>query len=329
VARTRSSRWHASVVSVLVSVIIPTFNRANYVSRAIRGAVDQWLFEGEVEVIVVDDGSTDNTADVVHMFDSVRYLCQSNRKEGAARNTGAAEALGTYLAFCDSDDFWLSGKLAADVARFEAGDRPALVYSRTLNVDEFDQPLGVRLLSTHEGDVFWPLAREAFMPMSTIAVRADAFRACGGFIEDPALSGTADWELWLRIAARWPVGFVDQARTCMRVHATSMLSTPGYMDRAMLSGVHYALLDPVVAQRVRGRENYVRACMYVTLALHSYRHRHRARSIRWLAQALAAWPRQVVDPRFLGATARALLGPGVVGALKRRPAHAHPEPVEG
>jgi len=322
-------RWHASVVAVLVSAIIPTFNRANYISRAIRGALDQRLVEGEVEVIVVDDGSTDNTADVVEAFDSVRYLHQSNRKEGAARNTGAAEAHGMYLAFCDSDDFWLAGKLAADVARFEASDRPALVYSRPLNVDEADRPLGVRLLSTCEGDVFWPLAREAFMPMSTIAVRADAFRACAGFIEDPRLSGTADWELWLRIAARWPVGFVDQAGTCMRVHATSMLSTPGYMDRAMLSGVHFALLDPVVAQRVRGRENYLRACMYVTLALHSYRHRRRARSIRWLAQALAAWPLQVADPRFLGATARALLGPGIVGALKRRPAHARPELVEG
>src|SRR5215472_15161373 len=127
-------RWHASVVAVLVSAIIPTFNRANYISRALRGALDQRLVEGEVEVIVVDDGSTDNTAEVVEAFDSVRYLRQSNRKEGAARNTGAAEAHGTYLAFCDSDDFWLAGKLAADVARFEASDRPALVYSRPLNV---------------------------------------------------------------------------------------------------------------------------------------------------------------------------------------------------
>ena len=308
-----------NVVAALVSAIIPTFNRADLVQRAIRGALEQTVTEGEVEVIVVDDESTDNTADVVRAFESVRYIRQTNRKEGAARNTGAQEAHGTYLAFCDSDDFWLPGKLAADVARFAAADRPALVYSRIRNVDELDRDLGIRQLPNHEGDVFWALAREAFMPMSSVAVRADSFRECGGFVEDARLSGTADWELWLRIAARWSVGFVDQTRTCMRVHSSSMLSTPGYMDQAMLAGVHYALTDPVVARRARGRERFIRACMYVTLALHAYRHQQRVRSTRWLLRALAAWPAQVADTRFLGAAARALLGPGIVGALKRRP----------
>jgi hypothetical protein len=108
----------------------------------------------------------------------------------------------------------------------------------------------------------------------------------------------------------------------MRVHASSMLATPGYMDQAMLSGVAYALRDPVVAARARGREQFLWACMYVTLALHAYRHRRRAASTRWLARALAAWPLQALDPRFLGAAARTLLGPSVVGTLKRRPSFA-------
>jgi hypothetical protein len=162
--------------------------------------------------------------------------------------------------------------------------------------------------------VFWALAREAFIPMSSVAVRAHAFRECGGFVEDARLSGTADWELWLRFASRWPVGFVEQTRTCMRVHAASMLSTPGYMDQAMLSGVDYALRDPVVAQRARGREDFIRACMYVTLALHAYRHGDRARSFGWLARAARAWPAR--------AAVRALAGQKVVGALKRQPATA-------
>jgi hypothetical protein len=309
-------------VSVVVSAVIPTYNRADYVRQAITSALEQHLPHGEVEVIVVDDESTDDTPEVVRSFESVRYIRQSNRKEGAARNTGAAQAQGTYLAFLDSDDFWLPGKLAADVERFEAADRPALVYSRVVNVDAADTALGVRRLQSPEGDVFWALAREAFMPMSSVAVRADAFRECGGFIEDVRLSGTADWELWLRLASRWPVGFVEQTRTCMRVHGSSMLSTPGYMDEAMLAGVQYALGDPVVARRAHGREAFLRACMYVTLALHAYRHHDQARSLGWLARALAAWPAQLFDSRFLGAAGRAVLGPGVVGALKRRPANA-------
>jgi glycosyltransferase involved in cell wall biosynthesis len=309
-------------VAVTVSAIIPTYNRAGYVGRAIRGALDQELTEGEVEVIVVDDESTDNTADVVRAFPGVRFIRQPNRKEGAARNTGAAVAQGSYLAFCDSDDYWLAGKIAADVERFAAADRPALVYSRIRNVDELDRDLGVRELQAPQGDVFWALAREAFMPMSSVAVRADAFRACGGFVEDPRLSGTADWELWLRIAARWPIGFVDQTRTCMRVHSMSMLATPGYMDRAMIAGVEYALRDSVVARRAHGREGFLWACMYVTLALHAYRHRQRSRSARWLARALLAWPAEIVDPRFVGAAARTVLGPNIVGSFKRRPVSA-------
>jgi glycosyltransferase involved in cell wall biosynthesis len=305
-------------MSVLVSAIIPTWNRARFVARAVQSALDQRLGDGApVEVIVVDDESTDDTAELVRSFPGVRYIRQSNRREGAARNTGAAQASGRYFAFLDSDDFWLPDKLAGDVARFERHDRPALVYSRALNVDESDRAIGARHLRAPQGDVFWELAREAFMPMSSVAVRADAFRACGGFVEDPQLSGTADWELWLRLAARWPVGFVDQTRTCIRVHATSMLADPGYMEPAMLSGVRYTLADPVVARRARGREGFIRASMYVTLALHAYRHRRRGRSAQWLARALIAWPAQGLDSRFLGALGRAAVGPSVVASLRR------------
>src|SRR4029077_14296153 len=155
---------------------------------------------GEVEVIVVDDESTDATPEVTAEFGTrIRYLRQANRREGAARNAGAARALGAYFAFLDSDDYWLPGKLAADLSRFEQPDRPALVYSRGRNVDTLDRTIGERQLPTPQGDIFWDLAREAFMPMSSVAVRADAFRACGGFTEDRDLSGTADWECWMRL----------------------------------------------------------------------------------------------------------------------------------
>ena len=197
-------------------------------------------------MIVADNASTDATPEVVTSFAGVTYVRQPDGREGAARNAGAAHAHGAYLAFLDDDDYWLPGKLAADVARFEQSDHPALVFSRGRNVDA-DRIVGERRLPAPQGDVFWALAREAFMPMSTVAVRAEAFRACGGFQEEVRLSGTADWELWMRIAARWPVGFVEQTATCMRVHASSMLADPRYMERAMLAG------RPVRAGRPGGR----------------------------------------------------------------------------
>src|SRR5205823_1818425 len=174
-----------------------------------------------------------------------------------------------YFAFLDSDDYFLPDKLAGDLARFEQPDRPALAYSRGRNVDPEDRTIGERRLATPQGDVFWDLAREAFMPMSTVSVRADSFRECGGFTEDRDLSGTADWELWMRIAARWPVGFVEQTRTCIRVHERNMSADPGYMERAMLTALRYVLADPVVGRRARGREGFIRACMFVTIALNA------------------------------------------------------------
>jgi glycosyltransferase involved in cell wall biosynthesis len=305
------------MTDTVVSAIIPTYNRANFVGRAIESALAQTLPNGTVEVIVVDDESTDATPHVVAAFGaSVTYIRQTNRREGAARNAGARHATGTYLAFLDSDDYWLPGKLAGDVARFEQPDRPALVYSRGRNVDPHDNVIGERTLPTPQGDVFWQLAREAFMPMSTIAVRADAFRECGGFTEDRNLSGTADWELWMRLAARWRVGFVAQTATCIRVHERNMSGDPSYMERAMLAGVHYALTDPVVAQRVHGRERFVRACMYVTIALNAYANGRRGRAWRWIVRALALWPAQVTDARFVGAVTRALFGPAVLRGVK-------------
>ncbi len=307
------------MTSPLFSAIIPTYNQAAFVGRAIQSALDQRLpGDAGVEVIVVDDGSTDATPHVTATFQPhITGIRQPNRREGAARNTGAARARGAYFAFLDSDDYWLPGKLAGDLARFDRPDQPALVYSRGRNVDPSDRLIGERHLNHPEGDVFWPLAREAFMPMSTVAMRAEAFRACGGFVEDPHLSGTADWEMWLRLAARWPVGFVDQTATCIRVHGRNMSADPRYMERAMLSGVRYALRDPVVAQRARGRERFIRACMYVTIALNAYANGRRRQAWPWLARAIASWPPQAVDPRFLGALTRVLIGSQIVGRVGR------------
>lgn len=302
----------------LFTTIIPTYNRAAYLPHAVQSALDQQLpGAATTEVIVVDDESTDSTPQVAAGFgERIVYVRQPNQREGAARNAGAELAHGKFLAFLDSDDYWLPGKLAGDLARFELADRPALVYSRGRNVDPRDQPIGDRYLANPQGDVFWALAREAFMPMSSVAVRADAFRACGGFVEDRDLSGTADWECWLRLAARWPVGFVEQTGTCIRVHDRNMSADPSYMERAMLAGVRHALDDPVIAARARGREQFIRACMYVTIALNAYANGRRERARPWLVKAVESWPLLAFDARFCGAVGRAVAGPTVLSRMR-------------
>src|SRR4051794_25746376 len=113
----------------LFSVIIPAYNRAPYLPHTLRSALDQRLpHGGQVEVILVDDESTDNTPEVAASFgEQIMYIRQVNSREGAARNNGAAHAHGRYFAFLDSDDFFLPEKLAGDLSRFEQPDQPALV----------------------------------------------------------------------------------------------------------------------------------------------------------------------------------------------------------
>jgi hypothetical protein len=95
-----------------------------------------------------------------------------------------------------------------------------------------------------------------------------------------------------------------------------MSADPRYMERAMLAGVRYALQDPVVAARARGRERFIRACMYVTIALNNYMNGRRGRSVFWLGRAVLTWPPQALDPRFSGAALRALVGPGITRSIK-------------
>ena len=173
------------------------------------------------------------------------------------------------------------------------------------------------MLAVHQGDVFWALARESFVPMSSVSVRADAFRACGGFVEDRQLSGTADWELWLRMAARWPVGFVDQVATCIRVHASSMLADPSYMEPAMLAGVRHALADQVVAQRAP-----VAKVFFARVWTSHWRCTRIAIGSARAACAgslmlVAAWPPVALDTRFIGALVRAVVGPTIIRSLAR------------
>lgn len=301
-----------------VSVVIPTYNRAKLIAEAIESALSQEV-DGGLEVVVVDDGSTDDTAGVVASFgDRVRYVQQENAREGAARNRGARLAAGTYLAFLDSDDAYLPGKLRRDLERLEAPDQPALVYSRAENVDPTGASLGVRRLASPQGDVFWHLARENFVPMSSVVVRADAFRALGGFVEDPRLSGTADWECWVRLSARWLAGFVDQAATRIRVHPSNMLGDPSLMERAMLSGVRHALADEVVARRIGRRAGWMRAHMFVTIAMNAWGNGHEQRARLWLSHAARDWPAIVLDPRYVSALARVALGRSRAATLKRR-----------
>jgi glycosyltransferase involved in cell wall biosynthesis len=191
-----------------VSVVIPSYDRAHTLPRAIKSVRAQTYKDWEL--IVVDDGSNDETERTMKGNDDprIRYL-RHDRNFGAARarNTGIDNASGTYVAFLDSDDEWLPNKLTKDVSTFELrGKDIGLVYCGAFVFDDQQRALETtepRL----EGRIFSDLLGHDFIDScSKVTVRTDVLRFLGGF--DPALPSQQDWDLWLRVAKQFAVACV-------------------------------------------------------------------------------------------------------------------------
>jgi glycosyltransferase involved in cell wall biosynthesis len=240
----------------LVSVIIPTYNSAAYLVEAVRSVLAQtWQ---DFEILVVDDGSTDGTADALGAFrERVRYLRQDRAGPAVARNRAILSARGKYVAFLDADDVWLPPKVARQVALMNA--RPELVLSYT---DFSRGPEGVAAGESQlkhyahkaTGDVFYPLFRTNFIHTSTVLVRREALAGSGLF--DPGLRGSEDIELWLRLARRGEFGCVEEVLTAVRRHAGNTTKTLEFV-RHQVRATRLMLLrwgpDPAAARLIRRR----------------------------------------------------------------------------
>jgi len=202
-----------------VSVVIPTYNRARTLSRAVGSVLSQDF--RDIEVIIVDDGSTDATRDVVSSFgdERVRLISHDvNRGVGAARNTGIEAARGDLVAFQDSDDEWLQGKLSAQVRALEAaGEACLLVYcTKIVYGRDADHVRGPRRavcvpgpeVSELSGDLREFLWRQHVISTQTMLVRTDALRRIGGF--DTRLYNSEEWDIAIRLSEFGTFAFVDE-----------------------------------------------------------------------------------------------------------------------
>lgn len=253
-----------------VSVIVPTYNRADLLAGALDSVLSQSF--GDFELLVVDDGSTDNTAEVVGgMADRrVRIIAQEHSGLPAvARNAGMRAAAGAFLAFLDSDDLWLPGKLAQQVALMEA--TPALGLSYTNCYRFASDPAShetTPLLRPEEmltGRVFDQLYGQPRIPNLTVMIRSAIVAEVGYFDEDPRLKANEDYEFWLRIAASYPVGHLAQPLALYRSHAGGISKAAVASNRAKLFMVEKLdRLYPDSATRLAGkRRRWLAAIHYV------------------------------------------------------------------
>ncbi len=189
-----------------VSVIIPTYNRRQTLERALRSVFEQSQAPGEV--IVVDDGSTDGTAEWVKRdYPAVSLLVQANTGVSAARNAGIARAKGEWIALLDSDDAWLPKKLATQLETLRASPSARLCHTEEIWIRD-----GVRVnqMKKHAKSGGWLFQRSLALcciSPSSVLIHRSIFEEHGDF--DESLPACEDYDLWLRITAQEPVIYVE------------------------------------------------------------------------------------------------------------------------
>jgi glycosyltransferase involved in cell wall biosynthesis len=208
----------------LVTVIIPTYNHAQFVGDAIQSVLDQEY--RNFEIIVVDDGSTDDSHTVVAEFGTqVRYIWQENRGLSAARNTGIEAATGAYISLLDADDILEPNFLSTLVSILGAEPEFAGVYCGYQFVDHLNHPLPQRedrLIA--EDQLFQTLAGGNFLVPESILVRRLCYESAGLF--DESLDACEDWDMWLRITSRYKISGTKQILTRHRILPGSMSTDP-------------------------------------------------------------------------------------------------------
>jgi glycosyltransferase involved in cell wall biosynthesis len=191
-----------------ISVIVPTFNRRPVLSRALESILSQRC-RASVEVIVVDDGSTDGSALLVaEDFPAVRLIKQENRGVSAARNAGIRAATGRWIALLDSDDTWLANKLERQLEALEASPEHRLCHTEEIWIRNGVRVNAMKKHQKEGGRIYERCLALCCISPSSVLIRRDLFDDLGLF--DEQLPACEDYDLWLRVCAQEPVLYVSE-----------------------------------------------------------------------------------------------------------------------
>lgn len=267
----------------LVSVIIPTFNRAGWLSESIDSVLSQTY--PNLELIVVDDGSTDHTAEVVQAFrsDRLTYLRQANRGVSAARNSGVAASQEAWVAFLDSDDLWQPSKVAAQMALFQSQPEVEVCYTDEIWIRHGVRVNPKRIHQKHTGWLFEPSLPRCIISPSSIMMRRALWTRLGGF--DERLPACEDYDLWLRMTVRVPVTLVPDALIVKRGGHADQLSRSPLLDQYRIVALDKLLRTPLPwPQRRAVLSVLIRKCDIVAQGARKRQHAERAEVYRAKAQ---------------------------------------------
>jgi glycosyltransferase involved in cell wall biosynthesis len=273
-----------------VSVIIPSYNQARFVGATVESVLAQTY--PDVEVIVVDDGSTDDTQAVLAAYrERIRYIYQENKGLAGARNTGFLASHGDYLLFLDSDDLIYPDKLARHVSFLEAEPDFGLVYSAWQQIDEDGTRVLGEVRPNKQGQLLKELLRRSFFFFASAAVmRRECLERVGLF--DESLRWSEDADMWLRLArAGYAFGYLDQPLLQYRIHANSMTATISPEQvQGWLTSLDKFFAAPDLPDDIRALEREAHSFLHLETAGRYYRVGAIERAQHHLRQAIRTCP---------------------------------------
>lgn len=276
----------------LVSVVIPTFNRAHLIRRALDSVLAQTY--KNLDIIVVDDASTDDTEVVIRSYEDsrIRYVrLEHNRGGSAARNVGLRLSKGEYIAFLDSDDEWVADKVRRHLDVFQAHPECHIVYSAVKTVYP-DGSVFVRHLDGPEGRIFDRLmVRNVVGPTSAFVIKRECFERVGGF--DESLPSSQDYDLWLRLAKHYQFKKISEPLVVYHWHGNQISTNMEAKWRGMLAILEKYRDDLRMYPFAHAEKHY-------RLGRFLLNHGHMSEGRRHLARAVSIYPWRLRYAAFWG-----------------------------
>jgi glycosyltransferase involved in cell wall biosynthesis len=273
-----------------VSVIIPAYNAMNYLP-ATMGSVLNQTFD-DFEVIVVNDGSSDETEQWVSQIKDpkVKLISQKNKGLAGARNTGINHAIGEYIAFLDADDLWEPSKLEKQVTALEENPEVGLVYTWVALVDEQGKFTGRIFKNNAEGNVWNKLTERNIVECGSVAmVRRSCFETVGVF-DHNLRSFVEDWDMWLRIASRYPFKVVKEPLVYYRQISTSASRNWEAMEQSFRMVIEKAFYSASSELLYLKKRSYGAANLCLAWKSLQSQSKDYKSATRFLQQALAYYP---------------------------------------
>ncbi len=285
-------------MSFLLSIIIPTYNRAHLIEKTIRSVLNQT--DKDFEIIIIDDGSTDNTEELVanYLSDNLTYFRIQNSERGAARNVGTKHARGKYVNWFDSDDEMLPNHVETIRKMVEQHHSPeviTLTYSFKNSVTGAIIP---KVFKNNSKRDF--LITGNYLACNPVVVRRD-IALDNPFLEDRDLSASEDYELWLRLFAQYPFYHSTEITSYLVLHderSVVTMTNPEKLEKRFLSFLNYTWHNKQLHQKLGSNISYFMMRNYLILAVDLAYNGHKRKAFKYLVTATKNTPEAITQKVF-------------------------------